>query len=293
MTQKNSTEPRKPRSVARAMGRIFGLGIPATAVMTAALAVVFAVAIDGCSSKNKQTSQNTNPSTNVAALPAPSPALSPTPAATPAVIAKKKTIKRPATVTYSDKTSGISFRYPWKYKLLTPDKGDEAKAELAKLPTNFMNASGSSIAAVELNNGPVSSFMNVSVVKETTADQCQQFAMASPQSSNETPIDPDDESGVSKVSLRGVEFSKADEVTEQLEARYYHHFEPGLDKNTGSCYEFALGISEPPESTNTVDEVARFQQLERIFGTVKIQPDQVQVITASVPEQPVGVTSPQ
>jgi hypothetical protein len=293
MTQMNSTEPRKPRSVAGAMGRIFGLGIPATAVMTAALAVVFAVAIDGCSSKNKQTSQNTNPSTNVAALPAPSPALSPTAAATPAVVAKKKTIKRPATVTYSDKTSGISFRYPWKYKLLTPDKGDEAKAELAKLPTNFMNASATSIAAVELNNGPVSSFMNVSVVKGISAEQCQQFAMSSPQSNNETPIETDDESGVSKVSLRGAEFTKADEVTEQLEARYYHHFEAGLDKNTGSCYEFALGISEPPESTNTVDEVARFQQLERIFGTVKIQPEQVQVITASVPEQPVGVTSPQ
>ena len=293
MTQMNSTEPRKPRSVARAMGRIFGLGIPATAVMTAALAVVFAVAIDGCSSKNKQNSQNTNPSTNVAALPAPSRALSPTPAATPAVVAKKKTIKRPATVTYSDKESGISFRYPWKYKLLTPDKGDDAKAELAKLPTNFMNASASNIAAVELNKGPVSSFMNVSVVKGITAEQCQQFAMSSPQSNNETPIETDDESGVSKVSLRGVEFAKADEVTEQLEARYYHHFEPGLDKNTGSCYEFALGISEPPESTNSVDEVARFQQLERIFGTVKIQPEQVQVITASVPEQPVSVTSPQ
>lgn len=291
MTHMNSAEPRKPRSVARAMGRIFGLGIPATAVMTAALAVVFAVAIDGCSSKNKQTSQNTNSSTNVAALPAPSPALSSTPAATPAVVAKKKTIKRPATVTYSDKESGISFRYPWKYKLLTPDKGDEAKTELAKLPTNFMDASASNIAAIELNNGPVSSFMNVSVVKGITADQCQQFAMSSPQSNNKTPIETDDESGVSKVSLRGAEFTKADEVTEQLEARYYHHFEPGLDKNTGSCYEFALGISEPPESTNTVDEVARFQQLERIFGTVKIQPEQVQVITASVPEQP--VTSPQ
>lgn len=293
MTQMNSTEPRKPRSVAGAMGRIFGLGIPATAVMAAALAVVFAVAIDGCSSKNKQTSQNTDPNTNLAALPAPSPVSSPMPAATPAVVAKKKISKRPATVTYSDKTSGISFRYPWKYKLLTPDKDDETKAELAKLPTNFMNASGSSIVAVELSNGPVSSFMNVSVVKKTTADQCQQFAMASPQSTNETPIDPDDESGVSKVSLRGVEFTKADEVTEQLEARYYHHFEPGLDKNTGSCYEFALGISEPPESTTAVDEVARFQQLERIFGTVKIQPEQVQVITASVPEQPVSVTSPQ
>ena len=293
MTQMNSTEPRKPRSVARAMGRIFGLGIPATAVMTAALAVVFAVAIDGCSSKNKQNSQNTNPSTNVSALPEASPALSPTPAVTPAVVAKKKTIKRPATVTYSDKSSGISFRYPWKYKLLTPDKGDEAEAELTKLPTNFMNASASNIAAVELNNGPVSSFMNVSVVKGITADQCQQFAMSSAQSNNETPIETDDESGVSKVSLRGVEFTKADEVTEQLEARYYHHFEPGLDKNTGSCYEFALGISEPPESTNSVDEVARFQQLERIFGTVKIQPEQVQVITASVPDQPVSVTDPQ
>lgn len=289
MTQTNSTEPRKPQSVARAMGRIFGFGIPATAVMAAALAVVFAVAIDGCSSKNKQTSQNVNPSSTLASLAVPSP----TPAATPAVVAKKKTTKRPATVTYSDKTSGISFRYPWKYKLLTPDKGDEAKAELAKLPTNFMNASASSIVAVELSNDPVTSFMNVSVVKGISADQCRQFAMSSPQSNNETPIETDDESGVSKVSLRGVEFSKADEVTEQLEARYYHHFEPGLDKNTGSCYEFALGISEPPESTNTVDEAARFQQLERIFGTVKIQPEQVQVITASVPEQPVNVTNPQ
>lgn len=289
MTQMNSTEPRKPRSVARAMGRIFGFGIPATAVMAAALAVVFAVAIDGCSSKNKQTSQNVNPSSTSASVAVPSP----TPAATPAVVAKKKSTKRPATVTYNDKTSGISFRYPWKYKLLTPDKGDEAKAELAKLPTNFMNASASSIVAVELSNDPVTSFMNVSVVKGISADQCRQFAMSSPQSNNETPIETDDESGVSKVSLRGVEFSKADEVTEQLEARYYHHFEPGLDKNTGSCYEFALGISEPPESTNTVDEVARFQQLERIFGTVKIQPEQVQVITASVPEQPVNVTNPQ
>ena len=289
MTQMNSTEPRKPRSVARAMGRIFGFGIPATAVMAAALAVVFAVAIDGCSSKNKQTSQNVNPSSTSASVAVPSP----TPAATPAVVAKKKSTKRPATVTYSDKTSGISFRYPWKYKLLTPDKGDEAKAELAKLPTNYMNASASSIVAVELSNDPVTSFMNVSVVKGISADQCRQFAMSSPQSNNETPIETDDESGVSKVSLRGVEFTKADEVTEQLEARYYHHFEPGLDKNTGSCYEFALGISEPPESTNTVDEVARFQQLERIFGTVKIQPEQVQVITASVPEQPVNVTNPQ
>ncbi|HEX5432809.1 MAG TPA: hypothetical protein VFY05_01115 [Candidatus Angelobacter sp.] len=153
----NTTEPRKPRGIARAMARIFGLGIPATAVMTAALAVVFAVMVDGCSSKSKQTVQNPTPGTNVAALPAPSP----TPAATPAVIAKKKTVRRrPATVAYVDKTDGISFRYPWKYKLLTPDKGEHAKEELAKLPTNFVDAEATNIVAVELINGPATSFMN-------------------------------------------------------------------------------------------------------------------------------------
>src|SRR6185437_10582940 len=131
-TQMKPAEPTKPRSVARSIGKIFGLGIPATAVMTAALAVVFAVALDGCSSKSKQTSvsqPNSNPasaSSNISTL-----APSPTPAATPAVVAKKKAIKRPPTVTYADNAYGVSFRYPRKYKLLTPDKGDQAKDELA------------------------------------------------------------------------------------------------------------------------------------------------------------------
>ena len=293
-TQMKSAETGKPRSVARSMGKIFGLGIPATAVMTAALAVVFAVALDGCSSKNKQTNvsqPNSNPTSagsNISTL-----APSPTPAATPAVVAKKKAIKRPPTVTYADNAYGVSFRYPRKYKLLTPDKGDQAKDELAKLPMNFVEAGGTSIAAVELNNGPVTSFMNVSLLKGITDEQCRHFTMASPQSSDATPIDPNDESGVEKVSLRGVEFAKADEVTEQLEARYYHHFLAGADSNSGSCYEFALGISEPPENTTQVDEVAMFEQLERIFGTVKITPEQAQAVTASVTDQPVNGTNPQ
>ncbi|HET9182232.1 MAG TPA: hypothetical protein VFP59_08885 [Candidatus Angelobacter sp.] len=289
MTQMNTTEPRKPRGIARAMARIFGLGIPATAVMTAALAVVFAVMVDGCSSKSKQTVQNPTPGTNVAALPAPSP----TPAATPAVTAKKKAVRRrPATVAYVDKTDGISFRYPWKYKLLTPDKGEHAKEQLAKLPTNFVDAEATNIVAVELINGPATSFMNVSVVKGITAEQCEQFAQASPQSSDEVPIEPDDEAGVSKVSMRGMEFAKADQVTEQLEARYYHHFEPGPDQGTGSCYEFALGLSEPPENTAQVDEAGMFHQIERIFRTVKIQPEPIPTVTASLPEEPMSVTNP-
>ena len=290
MTQMNTAEPSKQRGIARAMARIFGLGIPATAVMTAALAVVFAVTVDGCSSKSKQTVQNSTPQTNIATLPAPSP----TPAATPATVATKKQVRRrPATVAYVDKANGISFHYPWKYKLLTPEKGQHAKDELAKLPTNFVDVEPTNIVAVELINGPATSFMNVSMVKGITAEQCQQFANASPQSSDEVPIEVNDESGVSKVSMRGMEFAKADEVTEQLEARYYHHFEPGPDKGTGSCYEFALGLSEPPENTAQVDDVGMFQQLERIFRTVKIQPEPVPTVTASLPEQPVNVTNPQ
>src|SRR6185437_8162411 len=100
MTQMNLEGSKKQRSAARAMARIFGLGIPATAVMTAALAVIFAVALDGCSSKSKQTNQNPTPNTNVATLPAPSP----TPTATPAVAQKKVVKHRRPTVTYADKT---------------------------------------------------------------------------------------------------------------------------------------------------------------------------------------------
>ena len=295
MTQMKSAEPRKPRTIAGAFGRIFGFGIPATAVMTAALAVVFAVALDGCSSKSRKTSENSNgqnsssQSTNLAKL----AALDPPPAATPTVVAKKKTVKRPSTATYTDKAYGVSFRYPRKYKLLTPDKGEQAKEELARLPMNFVEAGGTSIAAIELNSGSATAFMNVSVAKGTSPEQCRQFAMVSPQNSSETPIDPSDEAGVTRVSLRGVEFAKSDEVTEQLEARYYHHFEPGTDANSGSCYEFALGVSEPPESAKPVDDVAMFEQLERIFGTVKIKPEPVAAVTASVPAQPVNGTNPQ
>jgi hypothetical protein len=303
MTKMNSAQPRhssnpesglpgtQPMTVGKAIGRIFGFGIPATAVMTAALAVVFAVALDGCSSKSQKTSeskvsQNSQPqNTNVTMAP------SSTPSPSPAVPAKKK-ISKPSTVIYSDKTSGISFRYPRKYALLMPEKGKQSVEDLAKLPINFVDQGGTSIAAVELKNGPATSFLKVSVIKGVSQEQCGKFAMASPENSD-TPIQPDDEAGVSKVSVRGLEFAKAEEVTEQLEARYYHHFELGDNNETGACYEFALGISEPPENTKPVDDVAMFEQLERIFGTVKIKPEQVPAVTAGIPEHPVSGTNPQ
>lgn len=293
MTQRNSAEEKKPATVGKSIGRTFAIGIPATAVMTAALAVVFAVALDGCSSKGRKTevatshpTQASQPTTTLPSGP------SPVPIPTPMVAAKKKAPVKPSTVSYNDKSSGITFRYPRKYALLTPDKGKQSEDELAKLPMNFSAAGGKSIAAVELKNGPATSFFNLSVIKGVSQDECGKFGMDSPDD-KDTPIQPDDESGVAKVSLHGLDFAKADEITDQLEARYYHHFEPGDDKTTGACYEFALGVSEPPENTKPVDDVAMFEQLERIFGTVKIKPETVPAVTASIPQQSASGVNPQ
>jgi hypothetical protein len=195
-------------------------------------------------------------------------------------------------VTFSDKGSGISFRYPRKYTLLTPEKGKQSEEELARLPMNFVDTGGKNIVAVELKNGPATSFFNLSVIQGMSQEQCSKFSVNTTELSD-TPIQPNDESGVAKVSLRGVEFAKAEEVTDQLEARYYHHFEPGDDKKIGACYEFALGVSEPPENTKPVDDVAMFEQLERIFGTVKIKPEVPTAVTASIPENGVNGTNPQ
>ena len=292
MTQRNSAEEKKPATVGKSIGRIFAFGIPATAVMTAALAVVFAVALDGCSSKSRKAEVTTNqPSQTSQPGPTGPSGPSPVPLPTP-TLAKKKTVVKPSTVSYNDKSSGITFRYPRKYTLLTPDKGKQSEDELAKLPMNFAASGGKSIAAVQLKNGPATSFFTLSVIKGVSQDECGKFGMDSPDD-KDTPIQPDDESGVAKVSLHGLDFAKADEVTDQLEARYYHHFEPGDDKTTGACYEFALGVSEPPDNTRPVDDVAMFEQLERIFGTVKIKPETAPAVTASIPQQSVSGANPQ
>jgi hypothetical protein len=125
----------------------------------AALLIVCSVAV-GCSSEKTKTASSTNPS----AMTQPTPAVS-TPAtvpATPAVqaaakpIRKKVVRKAPATVTYSDKTSGISFQYPRKYALET---GDAAKELVSSdpIPMDFVQPGGVALAAVTL---PESAYPN-------------------------------------------------------------------------------------------------------------------------------------
>jgi hypothetical protein len=82
-----------------------------------------------------------------------------------------------------------------------------------------------------------------------------------------------------------VGFAKAESVTEQSEARYYHHFE------NGACYEFALGVEDAPGTTKPVDHLQVFDKLERIMTTVKIKSDPVPVVATSEPAAPSAPTS--
>jgi hypothetical protein len=292
MKPMNSLNTDNTRSGLGALRRIFSLGIPATMVLSAALAVIVAVAIDGCS--QKQENAKKDPGTSGQNVVQSAPALAqvqPSPTPTPAP--KKTAVKRPSTVTYKDSTYGVSFRYPLKSTMLTGEKAE-------RLPVNFSEPGGTTVAGIELP-GNASSLFQVSVRKGLTSEQCGKFAMADPAQGSDAPIQNDDELGPSKVSIRGTEFVKAETVSDLVEARYYHHFEPSQgdagktganEPVKGTCYEFALGVLENPENTKPVDEVALFEKLERIFHTVTIKPEtSPATMTASAPAP--AVSNPQ
>src|SRR5262252_9429299 len=113
--------------VVKAMRRTLGAGVTATVVLSAALSVVFAIALDGCSkSKNNKaevSSSSVNSSGQISALPSPSPIgyVTKTP--------HKRTrsvVEHVGVLSYSDSASGISFLYPREYKLQTSDKEQAA-----------------------------------------------------------------------------------------------------------------------------------------------------------------------
>jgi hypothetical protein len=118
------------------------------------------------------------------------------------------------------------------------------------------------------------------VNKGVTAEQCSKFATTPEPTEAVTnpPVDADDDSIFPvKANILGVEFAKAESVTEQREARYYHHFE------NGACYEFALGVEDAPGTTKPVDHLQVFDKLERIMTTVKIKSEPVPVVAVSEP----------
>jgi hypothetical protein len=276
----------------------------------AAVLIVCSLAV-GCSSEKPQPITTNNPAP---ITPQPSNAIAaninpaPLPEAKPA--AKKVVHKRPAVLTFTDKTYGVSFAYPRKYALET---GDAATALLmaSPVPMNFVQPGGVALAAVELPDSVYAdtdlsyAFFTVSVNKALTADQCQEFSV--PQttvSQNTAKSEPapaaattgqaasnaapkaDSSDAVKSATLdpklilgdlemHGAE-AIAGEGTRQADSKYFHVFQ------NGACYEFALNLTTNGQATDgTMKHVDRdkvFARLETILSTVKIEPDKTEVV---------------
>jgi hypothetical protein len=261
------------------------IGGAATAAATAVLALMIVLDFNGCSSANKNAQVNPN-SQNVAGPNTTNPTVATSQPAeqvekkVEAVIEKKKAIKRASTATYKNSTYGISFRYPKTYTMLTPEKDSKDSAWPDPVAMNFADPGGETLTTLVLPGTRASSYFKTSVNKGVTAEQCSKFTTTPEpaEASTNPPVDVDDDSIVPvKANILGVEFAKAESVTEKSEARYYHHFE------NGACYEFALGVEDAPGTTKPVDHLQVFDKLERIMTTVKIKSDPVPVVATSEP----------
>jgi hypothetical protein len=273
------------------------IGGAATAAVTAVVALMFVLDFNGCSGKKNTNVSSTNQGSLGAASPAPTPAVQPANALeskVEAVIEKKKVAKRVSTATYKNANYGITFRYPKTYTMLTPDKDTKEGAWPDPVAMNFSGDGGETLTTLVLPGTRASSYFKVSVNKNLDAEQCSKFlstpedaAVNPAEASTNPPVDANDDSIQPKnTNVLGVEFAKAESVTDQSEARYYHHFE------NGACYEFALGVADAPNTTKPVDHLQVFDKLERIMTTVKIKPVAEPAVATSEQPKPVAQPTP-
>jgi hypothetical protein len=260
-------------------------------VIFAGLLIVCSIAV-GCSSdKPKPVSSNnpiTQPANPTTIATSSLPALTPEPAKpAPKKIVKKK----PATVTYTDKTYGVSFEYPRRYAIETGDAAEDLLVS-SPVPMNFVQPGGVALAAVELpetgfaNTDFSSAFFNVSVNNTLTADQCVQFSVPEPKpvapstQSTEVASAPEPQGTklmLGDMELRGTE-AVSGEGSRQSDSKYFHLFQ------NNACYEFELNVTtnaaENAAGMKHVDRDRVFTRLESILATVKITP----VVPAPTPE---------
>jgi hypothetical protein len=261
----------------------------ASPLIFAAVLIVCSLAV-GCSSEKPQPITSNNPapiaqqpSNTMAANSAPAPL----PQAKPAP--KKVVHKRPATVTYTDKTYGLSFAYPRRYAIETGDATKEVLMS-SPLPMNFVQPGGIALAAVELpetgfaNTDFSSAFFNVSVNNTLTSDQCTEFSVPQPKLALATPSTeadskqsaaiPEKTDAQPKLTLGDLEMHGAEAVsgegTSQSDSKYFHVFQ------NGACYEFALNVTTNAAQADTsikhIDRDRVFARLETILSSVKIDP---------------------
>ncbi len=293
MTEKKSANQKPGSNVLAAMRRTLGLSIPTTMVVSATLAMAFAIALDGCSKHEDRSTTSTNSAQSATAQPmANMPAAAPSPSPAPEKVAEKKpAVKKAPTIKYHDKVSGVSFRYPGYFVQMNPDKNDGSSAD--PVATNFAQPGGMTLAEIKLPNSTSSSIFKVSLNKGVTAEKCNQFAVPEAEElKTNPPADPSDGSLPAKETIHGVEFFRVENATEDSDVKYYHRFVSDKDSTSGTCYEFALAVEELPDNFKDLDYGMLFDRLERIFATVKIQPEPVTAVTVSVPTSTSG-TNPQ
>jgi hypothetical protein len=280
---------------AKDFGKKISIAVFAGILIACSLAV-------GCSSeKPKPASADQTP---IAQTAPPSPINSPVaPAASQAQASAKPVHKKvvhraPATLTYADKDSGVSFHYPRKYVLKTGDDANELVSS-SLVPMDFSQPGGLVTAAVAIPEGAypksdlVSALFDVSVNKSLTAEQCEEFSInradsaipaitsaadGSATSNSSTPTAPAAASTAPvpapKLIVGDMELTSAEMVgsveSRKEASKYYHVFE------NGACYEFSLKVTttgaEPDEGGKAVDRDEIFKRLETILATVKINP---------------------
>ncbi|HET9409146.1 MAG TPA: hypothetical protein VFO39_18020 [Candidatus Sulfotelmatobacter sp.] len=264
-------------------------------------ALLFAAILIFCSLTIGCSSDKPNPVSSTVQIPTPAPVqtvASNTPAPvmkdeakpTPKKVAVRK---RPATVTYSDKTSGVQFEYPRKYALETGD-GATSLAASSSLPMDFVQPGGVALAAVELpessyaNTDFSSGYFSVNVHKEISEQNCGKFSVPQPKTS-----DPNAEDApvfmLGDMEMKAAE-AVAGEGARQSDSKYFHFFQ------NGACYEFVLNVTTLSPATEGqmkhVDRDKVFNRLETILATVKINPvAAAEPATTAVEEKPALVNS--
>ncbi len=271
----------------------------ASTLVFAALLIVCSIAV-GCSSDKAQPAS----SNNQPAMTSPTPSAVTTPTSPAPVLQaaakpvhKKIVRKAPATVSYADKTSGVSFEYPRKYSLKTGEAADKLVSS-DPMPMDFVQPGGVALAAVAVPESAYpksdlgSAFFDVTMNKGLTAEQCGQFSEAKPEVAvDPAPTDPVAAAAPAvpavvkpaKLMIGDMELvsseTLASQGTREEASRYYHVFE------NGACYEFALKVTtteiDNQGGATHVDRGEVFKRLEKILATVKIAP--AAEVTASAP----------
>jgi hypothetical protein len=204
-------------------------------------------------------------------------------------LARKKSVQGPVrklarTLSYSDKTAGLSFVYPRKARLTEKDKTEQDSVVAKQLHMNFVQPGGERLVMLELpstaNHESSSALFSISVNKRLSAEQCGQFAANSvperdsaDQSAQESIV-----TTGSKVTLGGVEYSEIEKDSEQNMTRYYHRFLPAKSSSDSqsadnSCYEFSLQVQNAGLERET-EQNNMFAILDKVLASVKINPEE-------------------